>query len=228
MESKGRGLIWLNNGTVNVRVHADGLESKLRDGYVRGRLPLGVSDKLGAFLSSAHLRAGKLKKYGYTDEMVQKERDAGNRWCSWHKKFEKAELFGSRRQLICREAWNERGQSSRYGVDGGWYQRKLIEQDGHCALCPVRVNGGVGHSGKEGRFCIDHNHNCCPGRIGSCGKCVRGLLCHDCNQELGHVEFLLEQGSMNGNPGTWLEKALAYLASYEALDRAVTLVAESQ
>jgi hypothetical protein len=32
-------------------------------------------------------------------------------------------------------------------------------------------------------FCVDHDHTCCPGEY-TCGKCVRGLLCDDCNKKL--------------------------------------------
>lgn len=27
---------------------------------------------------------------------------------------------------------------------------------------------------------IDHNHECCP-TVKTCGKCIRGVLCHKCN-----------------------------------------------
>jgi hypothetical protein len=205
--------IWVNNGQDNHRVMPEELSNYTAQGYIEGRIPMPISDKLQAHLDSAHLRAGKLKKYGYTDEMVQAERGAGNRWCSWHKKFEKEALFGSRKQLICNEGWNEAGQSRRYGVDRDWYRRKLEEQDGHCAFCPMEYSPTA--KKKEGRLCIDHDHHCCPSKNKACGKCVRGLLCAYCNQELGRVETYLEQGQMIPTLGTWLEKALAYLQSYQ-------------
>ena len=34
---------------------------------------------------------------------------------------------------------------------------------------------------------VDHDHACCPEPGKSCGKCVRGLLCHKCNVALGQV-----------------------------------------
>ena len=60
------------------------------------------------------------------------------------------------------------------------YYQYLAAQGGVCAIClkpPKRY-------GNKFRLSIDHDHACCP-TITSCGKCIRGLVCHPCNVSLG-------------------------------------------
>ena len=47
---------------------------------------------------------------------------------------------------------------------------------------------------------VDHDHSCCPGQ-GTCGDCVRGLLCRGCNRAIGSF------GESREN----VARALAYL-----------------
>lgn len=63
----------------------------------------------------------------------------------------------------------------RYRITAHDYRQMLAAQGGTCAICD-RV---------PAEFCIDHDHGCCPERKRSCGKCIRGLLCPDCNGALG-------------------------------------------
>ena len=69
--------------------------------------------------------------------------------------------------------------TSRYGLTLEQYRGLYEAQAGVCAIC-----GGT--NANDYRLSIDHDHSCCSG-MGSCGLCVRGLLCGACNFILGHA-----------------------------------------
>jgi hypothetical protein len=65
----------------------------------------------------------------------------------------------------------------RYGLTPEAYQNLFNNQGGRCATCGVSPE----------KFYVDHDHACCAG-MKSCGECVRGLLCFNCNTALGQVK----------------------------------------
>lgn len=72
-----------------------------------------------------------------------------------------------------------------YGIELAEVEALLLAQGGACALC------GASEPGGRGAWHVDHDHACCPSNgTPSCGRCVRGLLCHGCNVSLGHYEKL--------------------------------------
>ena len=82
-----------------------------------------------------------------------------------------------------------------FNVAWDQYEAMLSAQKGGCAIC------GSPDPGRNGRFAVDHDHQCCPGKQ-SCGRCVRGLLCISCNGALGMVR----------DRSDILQAAVAYLA----------------
>jgi len=72
----------------------------------------------------------------------------------------------------------------RYGLTRDDYVDMEKSQNGVCKICgePEKY---------KNRLSIDHDHLCCPG-YGSCGKCIRGLLCSSCNRILGQVNDSIE------------------------------------
>lgn len=74
----------------------------------------------------------------------------------------------------------------RYSMTTEDYNSMLEKQGGKC-VCGA-TDPGRGYEA----FCVDHDHSCCPGEK-SCGKCVRGLLCHNCNVALGLLDDDVER-----------------------------------
>lgn len=66
-----------------------------------------------------------------------------------------------------------------FNITGDQYDRMLEAQHGVCAICFQVDNKGK-------RLSVDHDHRCCP-QTKSCGKCVRGLLCHKCNMAIAFL-----------------------------------------
>lgn len=79
---------------------------------------------------------------------------------------------------------------TKYGIDAEDWARMFNAQDGHCAICLLKLDGGF-HTH------VDHCH--------ATGK-VRGLLCHGCNTSLGH---LLDSPTV-------LRSAITYLETHRA------------
>ena len=58
------------------------------------------------------------------------------------------------------------------------YDEMLAAQGGKCAICLTD------YTELSESLYVDHNRKCCPSKE-SCGNCVRGLLCRQCNFAIG-------------------------------------------
>jgi hypothetical protein len=94
-----------------------------------------------------------------------------------------------------------------YGITPAMFQSMLEVQDNKCANegCQAELTD-------ESKTHVDHDHSCCPGTR-SCGKCVRALLCAECN---------LGIGQFRDNPFK-VYGAYRYLVSHEHLPSDSTL-----
>lgn len=81
-----------------------------------------------------------------------------------------------------------RRRNSRYNIDFNILKEK---QDNCCAICAKPFED-------DSKAFIEHDHRCCPQQNKSCGKCVRGLTCKQCNDGLVYFNDnweLLERAS---------------------------------
>ncbi|MEU0858431.1 endonuclease domain-containing protein [Streptomyces griseofuscus] len=69
---------------------------------------------------------------------------------------------------------------TRYNLTPDAYAALLEAQEGVCAICRQ-----PDAAGKD--LAVDHDHGCCHATR-SCGRCVRGLLCTQCNLGVGRLK----------------------------------------
>lgn len=67
-----------------------------------------------------------------------------------------------------------------YKLDRVAYLSLLLSQNFCCGMCRLPLRGMK-------KTNVDHDHSCCPGRQ-SCGECVRGVICTNCNILLGRYD----------------------------------------
>lgn len=114
----------------------------------------------------------------YKKAKSKKSRDGRQESCSeCAREYQRSiRVDPSRRSTILENQRRSRLKSA-YGLTVELFEEMLASQGGGCAVC-----GDLPEPGKS--LHVDHDHSCCSGER-SCGKCVRGLLCSNCNLLLG-------------------------------------------
>lgn len=75
------------------------------------------------------------------------------------------------------EYQRQRSMQFCYGLSPEAFQALCTLQNNKCAICRLPFTDTP---------TVDHDHACCANRKKTCGKCVRGLLCMNCNAGMGN------------------------------------------
>lgn len=123
----------------------------------------------------------------YLADLKSRKRETSARWYKNNREkvsAAAAEWYRNNRHKV-RNRYNasdrrERVLIKKYNVTAEQYEQLLRSQHGVCAICKQTCSTGR-------LLAIDHDHRCCTGKH-TCGKCLRGLLCLNCNQALGKMK----------------------------------------
>lgn len=116
----------------------------------------------------------------------EQSREASRRYYERHPERRKASSVAYRKRNP--DNRHNRDLRVKYGISIADYDRLLLSQGGHCALCSTTPE----QNGKKQRLCVDHDHET---------RIVRGLLCDKHNRGIG----------LFGDDPEMLMKAIEYL-----------------
>ena len=139
----------------------------------------------------------------YMKDHTELYREAARRYNARNKEARNAysKAYWLRLPLEVRRAKQTSAHLGRFGVDLQWYEEKLAEQNGVCAIC--------GRPPKRIRLAVDHTHIHGHGNYRTASKeQVRGLLCMGCNTLLH-----------SGMSPEWYDSAAVYLRKYTSAQK---------
>ncbi len=125
---------------------------------------------------------------------VNKNRDKINEKRRQRRKIKIENRVGS----LSSEAIKVYNLKNLYNLTIEQFDALLKKQNNQCAICGNALKRGS--TILKERPHIDHNHRCCAGAK-TCGKCIRGLLCNNCNRGIGYLQDSVDV----------LKKAISYL-----------------
>lgn len=103
-----------------------------------------------------------------------------------------------------RAAENDKSLVRKYGMTRAEID-ELVREQGGCRIC-------LSQTPKGRNWHVDHDHSCCPGQY-TCGDCIRGVLCSECNTGLGKF----------GDSPEVLRMAAQYLSAFRERRIALTV-----
>lgn len=128
--------------------------------------------------------------------------ELGNKQCAkcraWspESEFAKSAGRGDGLQAVCRackaahyrqnaEKVRDKMREQRFNITRAEFDAMFDAQGKVCAICKTD-NPGTSY------WSVDHDHACCPEGGRSCGECIRGILCRNCNHGLGNAKDSIE------------------------------------